>query len=418
MQQVNFQSCMGEFQYRADQVRLAVYLSQTNHIVISTIRALFNAVTESGLHTEGFVDDNEHVTIYLPFIQNAIKSLISVGYFAFCLDNDRIIVFEPDSYIVVPPDSLHSQGNMTEEFNVIFLKQEDCEKFRKNPPKLILLNAPTKGGKLQCPVMSVVDMHDAIIEFTRLALINDAINLRPKAWMSKKDTAHAPGVYHYLDAKDLDSSDAATGHKSKKNRSEASNYIAEQNYLRGQKNDTYNTTRTFADTCISRHVVVDSDNDPSVLVEIMPNMDVTAMGQTHTRKDLVDLIQLFDRRMCNALGIPTLLLGIPAPGMVHVEEESSMALWKQQCKNIVHIINYAFSILVEAFLTPLHAQKYKKTKDKKYLYPVRIFLNMILSKKNVLELQPFLKPKSFAKHMANATGLEVGDFQIQTENKQ
>ena len=412
MQQASFLSSVSEFQNRANQVRLAVKLSRSNHVVQCTIRAIFNAITDDGLSIRGKVDKRDIVTKYLPFVQSAVASLITVGYFAFLVDKTThdIIVFEPDAYVVVPSECDHNLSIATDEpFIVIFLKQDDCDKYRKTPPKLVILNPPTETGLLQCPVMSVVDMHDAIIEFTRMAIINDAINLRPKAWISKKDTAHAPGVYHYLDPKDLDSSEAATGDKLQKNREQAARYVAEQNMRRGH--DTWSSTNSsFADTCISRKVVIDAVHDPSVLVEVLPNMDITAMAQTRTRTDLVDMIQLFDRRMCNALGIPTLLLGIPAPGMAHVEEEGAMTIWKQQCKNYMNIMNHSFAILVEHYITPRHAQEYKKSRDRSLLYPVKLSLNMSLTKNELISLAPFLKPAAMAKHMAAATGLEASDF--------
>lgn len=418
MQQASFLSNVSAFQYRVDQVKMAVKLGHSNHIFQSSTRALFNAITNDGFSITGNVDKSNITTEYLPFVQSAVTSLMTVGYFAFLCDHNtqKFIVFEPDTYVVVPRESELGVVAKSDPFVVIFLKQDDCDKYQKTPPKLVLLNTPTQNGLLQCPLMSVVDMHDAIIEFTRLALINDAINLRPKAWMSKKDTAHAPGVYHYLNPQDLDSSEAATGYKLQKNRNQAANYVAESNLRRAQ-GAWSSTNSSFADTCISRNVVIDSEHDPSVLVEIMPNMDVTAMAPTKTRTDLVELIELFDRRMCNALGIPTALLGIHVPNLSSNDSELTTLLWTQQCKKYQTIINHALTILVESYITPRHAKEYKKSRNRDWLFPVKISLNSVLKKNDLLTLEPYLKPAAFAKQMALVTGLQPSDFITHVDEK-
>lgn len=404
---------LNDFHKRIQQVKIATHLSRSNHILQSTVRSIWAQLVQGGIKMTGKVDKDLIELVYIPFTRDALASILAVGYFAYVIDDlDRQPrVLEPDSYIVVKSDAGHLVNpNSKKLYNIVLCDQQDCDQYKDNPPELFIQHAPTRQGILTCPSMSVVDMHDAIIEFTRLALLNDAINLRPKAWISSKDNTRTAGVYHFLDASEVDSSELKRQQQTKKNREGTEKHTIQQNLIRARQMAEHQTPRTFSDTCISRQANFDAVNDPSIMVEVTPNMDITAMGQTHTRNDLVELIHLFDRRMCNALGIPTVLLGIPTPGSAHLEASHSIRLWENIIMPYRNIVNLALTHAVEKTIVPFNALNYKKTKDTSWLQPIKIYFESCVSFDVLMQLQTFMTEKAFAERMASHTGLKVEDF--------
>jgi hypothetical protein len=407
-------SRVSDFRNRVAQVKLAMQLSHSNHIIHATYRALWAHLYQGGFKVAGAVDKDILYTVYTPFTREAVRSIISVGYFAFVLDpsSKNPKVLEPSTYVVASGDAMHLDSSQDTTLRVIFLNQDDCDLYRNSPPELFVQYAPTASGQLTCPAMSVIDMHDAIIEFTRLALLGDNINLRPKAWISAKEANKNPAVYHFLDSKDVDSSDVAQQRKTKKNRDNMHAYISEQNSIRARLQQEQKIPGTFTDTCISRTVEIDSaTNDPSLMVEIAPGMDITNMGPTHLRSDLVHLIQLFDTRMCNALGIPAELLGVSTSRTSGVAASpETTRLWERIAEPYRDMLNIALAKAVEKTFTIQNAIKYKKTRDRSYLAPTRISLESSVSLEKLLILQPFMTATAFGKHASSLTGFAVSDF--------
>jgi hypothetical protein len=405
----SFLTQVNEFKDRSNQVQIAVNLCRHNHIIQSAIRAMSTDLLTSEFECTGNISPQAIELYYVPFVRDAVASLVTVGYLAFVVENQFPRILDPSTYIIAPPDIMAGKAQKIEKstqgFDLIFLDQEDCDKYRNNRPELMIQYAPLKNGSLTCPCMTVIDMHDAILEFTRLALLNDAINLRPKAWISANDSISKPAVYHYLDPSET-SGDIANVRKSHQNRIGASNYISEQNMIRSQKPQP--TSRSFADLCVSERV--DPSLDPSLVIEVMPNMNITNMTASHTRPDLVALIELFDRRMCNALGIPTILLGIPAPGIAKLDSVYSIKLWESIIIPFRNILNIALAAVITKKIIPFHILQYKKTRDKAWLVPVTLILHTTLSKETLLEIQPFLTMKAFGKHMAQILGINPSDF--------
>ena len=405
---------VSDFRSRVAQVQLAMKLAHSNHIIHATYRALWAHLYQGGFKVTGAVEKEKLYTVYTPFTRDAIRSIISVGYFAFVLDpsSKEPRVVDPSTYVVASGDAMHMDSSQDTTLRAIFLNQEDCETYRHNPPELYVQYAPSASGALTCPSMSLIDMHDAIIEFTRLALLGDNINLRPKAWISAKEVNKNPAVYHFLDSKDVDSSDRAQTQKNKKNRENMNSYITEQNSVRARLQQERKIPGTFTDTCISRTVEIDSGtNDPSLMVEIAPGMDITNMGATHLRSDLVHLIQLFDMRMCNALGIPAELLGVSTSRTSGVAASpETTRLWERIAEPYRDLLNIALAKAVEKTFTIQNAIMYKKTREREYLAPIRISLEACVSLERLLLLQPYMTATAFGKHAAALTGFAASDF--------
>jgi len=411
-------STVFDFRSRVQQVHTALQLSRTNHIVQATCRAMWAQLYNNGFDVIGKVDPDVLELVYVPYGREAIKSLFAVGYFAFVIDTKthEPRVLDPASYIVASSEILHFCVDKSKEFNVVFLNQEDCEAYRTNPPELYIQYAPLLNGTLTCPAMSVIDMHDAIIEFTRLALLGDNINVRPKAWLSAKDHQKNPGVYHFLDESATVSDPSKFLHSKNiaQNRNGKQNFADCRNSMSARQTQETKTPGTFTDTCISRQFQIDAVNDPSIRVEVAAGTDITNMGQTHTRSDLVSLIHLFDQRMCNALGIPLELLGLNGANKTTTSRESS-ELWERMCVPYRNLLNISLAKAVEKTITQTNAKLYKKTRDRMHLLPVRISLNYSVTFDKLLILQPYMTPKGFAKTMALITGLEATDFQQTVE---
>lgn len=408
-----------DFRNRVQQVRTALQLSRTNHIVQATCRAMWAQLYNNGFDVIGKVDKDVLELVYVPFGRDAIKSLYSVGYFAFVIDKktDEPRILDPASYIVASSDILQFSVDKSKEYNVIFLNQEDCEAYRTNPPDLFIQYAPLLNGTLTCPAMSVIDMHDAIIEFTRLALLGDNINVRPKAWLSAKDQQKNPGVYHFLDASGETNPRADNiiqMKRAKDNRIGKQTFADERNTMSARQMQETKTPGTFTDTCMSRQFQMDAVNDPSIRVEVAAGTDITNMGQTHTRSDLVSLIHLFDQRMCNALGIPLELMGLTESSKT-ISSREGCELWERLCIPYRNLLNISFARAVEKTMTQQNAKLYKKTRDRSHLLPVRISLKYSITFDKLLILQPFMTPKGFAKSMALMTGLDATDFQQTVE---
>lgn len=409
----SFLNTVTDFKERTNQVKIAVTLSRSNHIVQSTIRAIFSQLQQQGLTIIGSVDKNDALEIFMPIIRDIINSLITVGYFAVVIDkNNKPKIIDPELYIVVPPTffAFSNSGKKSDlDHNIVFLRQADCDTYRDNCPTLFLQYPPTECGILTCPLMSVVDMHDAIIEFIRLAILSDSINLRPKAWVSSKEVTKNPGVYHFLEPNEA--LDDISQRRIKKNRENAEKYIEAKNANKRINSADGSSTRTFADTCISRKTIFDSANDPSIMVEVMPNMEITEMGQTKTRTDLVHLIELFDQRMCNALGIPTMLLGIQKSG--HGASENSnhvMRLWETILVPYRFYLNNGLALIVEETILKKNLVQFKKTRNREFLNITRISFESSISFETLISLQPFLTASAFADLMAKQTGLKKKDF--------
>ena len=100
----SFLNTVSDFKERTNQVKIAVTLSRSNHIVQSTIRAIFSQLQQQGLTIIGSVDKNDVLEICMPIIRDIINSLITVGYFAVVIDkNNKPKIIDPELYIVVPP---------------------------------------------------------------------------------------------------------------------------------------------------------------------------------------------------------------------------------------------------------------------------------------------------------------------------
>jgi len=197
-----FSNRVFDLRSRTRQIEIAGTLSFSNHIIQATSRAIWAHLYKSGFKVDGEFDTDVIEAVFVPFIRDATRSLVSFGYFAFVVVKKNPVLIDPTSYVVVPADVWKSCKEMGDDRKVVFVRQTDCDKYRHHEPELVVMHAPLENGRLTCPAMSVVDMHDAIIEFTRLSLLSDNINLRPKAWVSSKEVSRNPGVYHFLDEND------------------------------------------------------------------------------------------------------------------------------------------------------------------------------------------------------------------------
>ena len=413
---------------RMIQVALAGKLARQNHIIQATARAVWSHLYKNGFTVTGPIDTETVQNVYVRLVRDAIRSLTGFGYFAIVIDGLIPRVLDPETYVVVDRMSLFeiSEKAHDDPFHVIFLDQTDCDTYRTKKPILYIQFAPTSTGHLTAPAMQLIDMHDAIVEFTRLALLNDGINLRPKAWTSERETTKQPGVYRFLEEEDvsLPSGDARlTGLRhAKADRSNRASHVMNVNRSRASAFEEMTAAQLvedrrlgvlrgpFATACLSRVMEMDSVHDPSLLVEVNPNMNVTQMAPTHTRTDLVDLIRLFDQRMCNALGVPPTLLGLPAPNNVSNHDDEAVLLWENTINPVLAILNMALADSLACSVVKVNAISYKKTRDRSYLAPVRIELTHALSLTTILTLEPFLTDLALNKHMALCTGLDVKDF--------
>ena len=393
------------FRNRINSVRLGAFLARTNHILQATARAMTSHICKNGFKVTGNLEDALIQTHYVPFVRDAITSLLAVGYFAVVINAGSPAILAPDIYVVVAAEDADIPN--PKPFNVIFLNQIDCDKYRHRQPNVYVQFAPTRTGQLTCPSMHIVDMHDATTEFIRLALLNDAINLRPKAWASERDSKMQSGVFTYLqeDEKYITPEEKRKFELTQKNRQEASNYVAERNKSLFQPAEE---PRMFASACVSRAI---DPGDPGTLVNVLPNLDITAMASTHTRTDLVELIRLFDQRMCNALGVPPYLIGLPVPMNAANNYLESLRLWECTITPFRAMLNIALADVVEETVTKPGAIQFKKTRDRKWLQPSRIEIEPSVSIELLQVLQPFLTPLAFARHMAKGTGLQPSDFQ-------
>lgn len=418
---------------RTVQVGIAGKLLRHNHILNATARAVWSHIYKNGFKTAGPIESGTVQTVYVQLVRDAIRSLVGFGYFALAIDGQTPFIVDPESYLVVDRDSLIDwESKSNSEFHAVFIEQTDCDRFRKKPPKIYIQFAPLSGGQLTCPAMQLVDMHDAIIEFTRLALLNDGINVRPKAWTSLNDDKKQDGVFHFLEPEPAGNAGAGIGRpkidgNARKNRIQQAQYIADLNIMRKNAADENTAAAViddrrkghlrgpFATACLSRSMDMDSVRDPSLIIDIMPNTSITQMAPTHTRADLVDLIRLFDQRMCNALGVPPTLLGLPAPNNVSNHDDEAVRLWENVINPIRDLLNLALKDAVEMATTKFNAIQYKKTRDRKFLAPVRIEIVHTLSMQTVFELAPYLTEPAFNKHLSTCTGLDIGDFRPKHE---
>lgn len=403
---------VSNFRQRAEYVRLAMNLARKNHIIQATARAIWGQLFQNGFTTVGLaVNDAEEV--YSPFVRDAIFSLVAVGYFAFVMEPGRIptpYVLPPETFIVVAGrDIPHFKG---EKYNAFFLKQQDCDKYRKIPPVVYVQNPPLSTGQLTCASMTIVDMHDAIIEFTRLALLNDAINLRPKAWFTTKDNQRMSGLdgpSFREDDSDPDNYRRSMGTELG-NRSNKIDYseINRRNDLRSRLLEEQGPFRTFSEVCLTRNLNL--SRDPSIAIELASGVDIIPMPPAHTRVDLVQLLSSFDYRMCNALGIPPSYLGLASLTADHRDRDSSGELWVKTINPMRKLINQAIEDAVIRSYTAVHAIKYKKTGDKKYLCPIKISIEPAVGTTQLLTFQPYLTDAAFAKYMSKATGILTSEF--------
>jgi len=395
------------FRSRITNVRLGAFLARTNHVVQATARAMTSHICKNGFKVTGNLEDALVQTQYVPFVRNAVTSILAVGYFAVALNNGPVVL-APDMYVVVAAEDADIPN--PKPFNVIFLTQLDCDRYRHHPPLVYVQFAPTRTGQLTCPSMQIVDMHDATTEFIRLALLNDAINLRPKAWASERDSKVQSGVFSYLKEDDpfMTAEQKRDAEMTNKNRAGMSNFVAERNKAQTQ---TTEEPRMFASACVSRAI---DPGDPGTLVNVLPNLDITAMASTHTRTDLVELIRLFDQRMCNALGVPPYLIGLPVPMNAANNYLESLRLWECTVTPFRAMLNIALADIVEETVTKPGAIQFKKTRDRKWLQPTRIEIEPSLSIELLQALYPYLTPAAFAHHMAKGTGLQPTDFRQDT----
>lgn len=421
---------------RTVQVGVAGKLMRHNHILNATARAVWSHIYKNGFNVVGPIESDIVQTVYVRLVRDAIRSLVGFGYFALAIEGRTPYIVDPESFLVVGRENLVDwESKSKDEFHAVFIDQSDCDRFRKKPPKVYVQFAPLSGGQLTCPAMQLVDMHDAIIEFTRLALINDGINVRPKAWTSLNDDKKYTGVFHFLEEDDIAARTAMDhGHlgdkrptrseqySMKQNRMRKSQYIADMNGARKNALDDMTAAGViedrrkghirgpFATACLSRVMEMDSVNDPSLVVDIMPNTSITQMAPTHTRTDLVDLIRLFDQRMCNAMGVPPTLLGLPAPNNVSNHDDEAVMLWENIINPIRDLLNMALADAIEWTTTKWNAIQYKKTRDRKFLAPVRIEIVHTISLQTIFALGPYLTEKAFNRHLSTCTGLDIGDF--------
>ena len=429
---------------RTVQVGIAGKLMRHNHILNATARAVWSHIYKNGFNIIGPIDTETVQTKYVRLVRDAIRSLVGFGYCALAIEGRTPYIIDPESYLVVDKESLVDWENKSkDDYHVVFIDQSDCDKYRHKPPKLYVQFAPLSGGQLTCPAMQLVDMHDAIIEFIRLALINDGINVRPKAWTSLNDDKQYKGVFHFLEDEDYidpktknpyhnmasdDNPSISQRRKMKANRVRKGEHVASMNSARKYALDEHTAAGViedrkkghirgpFATACLSRVMDMDSVNDPSLIVDIMPNTSITQMAPTRTRTDLVDLIRLFDQRMCNAMGVPPTLLGLPAPNNVSNHADEAVMLWENIINPIRDLLNILLADAVELTTTKWNAIQYKKTRDRKFLLPVRIELLHALSMQSIFSLAPYLTEKAFNRHLATCTGLDEADFRTNHEN--
>jgi hypothetical protein len=419
---------------RTIQVGIAGKLLRHNHILNATARAVWSHIYKNGFKVIGPIDEETVQTVYVRLVRDAVRSLIGFGYFALGIDGKEPFIVDPESYLVVGKDHLIDwESKSSDDFHAVFIDQVDCDRFRKKPPRVFVQFSPLSGGQLTCPAMQLVDMHDAIVEFTRLALINDGINVRPKAWASLNDDKKHDGVFHFLEDDDFQSRGMRYDEnltrsdllKTKRNRERQGQMVAGANEAR--KNLLDETTAAtlledrqkgylrgpFASACLSRVMDMNSVRDPSLLIDVMPNTTITQMAATHTRGDLVDLIRLYDQRMCNAMGIPPTLIGLPAPNNVSNHDDEAVRLWENIINPIRDVINIALVDAIAKTTTKWNAIRYKKTHDREFLKPVRIEIKHTLSMQAIFALGPYLTEKAFNRHLATCTGLDIGDFRPQ-----
>ena len=124
MEGSSFQSRFGEFQHRVQQVRIANALCRDNHIVQCTIRACWVHIFQGGLTFSGHIEKPDIDLVYLPFVKDAVRSLITVGYFAFVVDKhtQKIRVLDSSTYVIVPVDGLFVCPSVTEKEKQQYLK--------------------------------------------------------------------------------------------------------------------------------------------------------------------------------------------------------------------------------------------------------------------------------------------------------
>lgn len=412
-------SFLSQFRSRSCQVKIATKIGRENHIIQATIRAIWGHLYQNGFTIVGHIANDIVQTTYVPFVRNAIASLITVGYFAYIIEDGLPIILDPNTYVLVPTIDIPSSRS-TNAYTVVFITQRECDRYNKMMPVPYIQYAPDREGNLTCPSMQLVDMHDALIEFIRLALLNDAINLRPKAWVSEKDTTTTQGVYQFLPMEERDRptrgfpQGLANGQPTL-NREGKRAYTRDQNSLLSQVQHSVQSQepRAFTTACFSRTMDIDALHDPSIMVHVNPNTEITAMGATHTRSDLVQLVQLFDQRMCTALGVPPHLLGQPGSRFDNSADVRVVELWENIIAPYREMINLALVSSVEETYVKFAAKQYKLTKDARYITPVRISIEPQISRDTILSLQPFLKQEAFNKLLAHNTGLDVADFRVE-----
>ena len=405
----------GSFCKRIEHVNAAVNVLSTNHIMEGNTRAVFAFLYNTGLNIKGNIPKRYINTSVIPFIRNVIDSLVTVGYFAFVFEKLTPVLLEMDSYILVPPLMCTEAIKCHPLYDLLFIRQQEHDKYRNITPILYIHQPPKQNGNITTACLKIVDMNDWIVEYNRLALLNDAMNMRPKCWITKKnekDTVLACYPYYESAGNTAGDTDGITSADEREKKLDTSrNYVNNENYLKAMKQQEIKQTTTFLKTCMPRIFPIDAENNPSVVVEVLPGTDVVPMPSTHTRQDLVDLMRLFDQRMCNALGVPPTIIGLPAPTNVSLDPEQAIKLWVRSLIPYRDIINLALEDIVNTFvqvsvLKAREAQNNGPSESFEY----GLELQKGYEDNELYLLQPFLTPAAFARHMSRYKDIPLVDF--------
>ena len=139
-------------------VDLACRVATENHIIKATCHAAGSYLLQQGIDTVHFPEEElaDLELVYTPFIYAAVSSIYTVGYFAFVMDRIngklRPRILPPHAYILVTASNFdHSDMRPKTYYTVILRNQDECDRYRANPPTPYVLHPPEDTGKLASP---------------------------------------------------------------------------------------------------------------------------------------------------------------------------------------------------------------------------------------------------------------------------
>lgn len=395
-------------------VDLACRVATENHIIKATCHAADSYLLQQGIDTVHFPEEElaDIELVYTPFIYAAVSSIYTVGYFAFVMDRIngklRPRILPPHAYILVTASNFdHSDMRPKTYYTVILRNQDECDRYRANPPTPYVLHPPEDTGKLASPTLNLIDMHDTVLELVRLSLLHEAIRTRPKAWLTHRDKKD-DACYSFLNESTKHCGTSSQHPPGNPDRSVHEDMLQRNRNLAQERH--FDSPATFSRSLMNRSITMDAVKDPGVLVHAPPDFNVVQMSDTPPRHDLEHIIRLFDQRMCNSLGVPPAVIGLLQSAQATTSVPESLRAWQSSLSPFRNLINHALADALDHSHTKIAAIKYKKTRDRKWLNPVRLSLSPAISLETALTLQPYLKPKEFAEIISKITGIKSTDF--------